>query len=160
MQQASINLVSVSSVLAATGVQYLEAAFSAVSISNLAMGDTYVAPPPGQALAGPLRSWLLEELLNYFPDTDLRVRNLKYSLDAQLLNPVALGMEDHLRRFDREVRSRSFQAPLNIDNRGVYYKCLVPPSFSLGLTADGVLAAPQNVRGRLQGSAQYVQLRT
>ena len=102
---------------------------------------------------------MLEEMLNYFPDTDERVRSLKYSLDAQLLNPMALGMEGHQRRVAREIQARSFNAPLNIDNRGVYYKCYVPSSVVLGTTADGNAAPPSMISGRLPGLSQYVQLR-
>jgi hypothetical protein len=105
-----------------------------------------------------MRSWRTEELLNYFPDTDIRVRNLKYSLDAQLLNEAGLALDDHQQRYDREVRSRSFRSPLNIDNRGVYYSCKVPATFHLGSTPDGVLAPPQTIRGRISGS-EFVQLR-
>jgi hypothetical protein len=101
---------------------------------------------------------MLEEMLNYFPDTDERVRSLKYSLDAQLLNPMALGMEGHQRRVTREVRARSFAAPLNLDNRGVYYKCYVPPSLNLAITPDGRATPPQTVIGQLPGLSEYVTL--
>jgi hypothetical protein len=72
---------------------------------------------------------------------------------------MALALEDHTRRFARETRGRDFSAPLNIDSRGVYYQCFVPPAFQLGLTPDGVPAAPKSIRGSIPGSGQYVQLR-
>ena len=132
---------------------------------NIAAASSWTAVPfysvaaSVQALSGIPRSWMLEEMLNYFPDTDERVRSLRYSLDAQLLNPMALAMEGHQCRVTREVQARSFEATLNIDNRGVYYKCYVPSSVALGTTVDGNAAPPSVIRGRLPGLSQYVQLR-
>lgn len=41
----------------------------------------------------------------------------------------------------------------------MYYQCFVPPEFQLGLSADGVLAPPKAINGRIPGSGQFVALR-
>jgi hypothetical protein len=78
------------------------------------------------------RSPTTQELLNYFDEKDTRVREVPYTIDAQLLNVVAEQLDDVKLRESRESRSRSFPtAPANIDNRGVYHEVIVPSGFVL-----------------------------
>lgn len=95
-----------------------------------------------------LRSPLTQQLQNYFDINDSRVRNAQNSLDAQLLNAAATCMEEHNLRFQRELNARYISTcPLNIDNRGVYYKLQLPPGFVLPTDADGNSLPPQTVIG-------------
>jgi hypothetical protein len=78
------------------------------------------------------RSHRLQELLNYFPDTDPRVREGASTLDAQLLNAFATAIEDQESRFRRELDARFLATcPLNLDNHGVWHRLIVPPGQSL-----------------------------
>lgn len=73
-----------------------------------------------------------QELLNYFDEKDTRVREIPYTIDAQLLNTVALQIDDHERRVQREIASRALRTtPVHIDNSGIYYGAKVPNSFVL-----------------------------
>jgi hypothetical protein len=78
------------------------------------------------------RSHRLQEMLNYFDDKDIRVRELPNTLDAQLLNTAAVQLDELDLRLNRETDSRGLAAtPVQADNRGVYYSVRVPNSFAL-----------------------------
>src|SRR4051812_337201 len=69
----------------------------------------------------PKRSFLLQALLNYFDDADVRVRESLNSLDAQLLGPLANTLEETRLRLVREQSATDLvNVPLNIDNFGSY----------------------------------------
>jgi hypothetical protein len=69
-------------------------------------------------------------MLNYFDRTDVRVREGKYSIDAQLLNVAAQELEMSDTRFNREIKSKTLtDCPANIDNKGVYFQQVLPLSF-------------------------------
>jgi hypothetical protein len=76
------------------------------------------------------RSHLTQVMQNYFDPKDVRPREGRYVLDAQLLNVPAQALEVADMKFDREISSTSLnRCAANIDNRGVYYKQALPPSF-------------------------------
>ena len=100
------------------------------------------------------RSHLTQTFLNYFDETDSRVRELPYTLDAQLLNSMATGLEDNALRLDRELRGRFLaRVPLNLDNRGVYYSLRIPAGVTLPQDSSGVLLPPTLVEGRSAGGS-------
>jgi hypothetical protein len=73
-----------------------------------------------------------QALLNYFDENDTRVREIPYTIDAQLLNTVALSLDDLELRVKREISSRALRTtPVHIDNRGVYFGAKVPNTFVL-----------------------------
>jgi hypothetical protein len=67
------------------------------------------------------RSHLTQELQNYFDVKDPRVREVPYTIDAQLLNLAAVELEDLDLRLQRESGRALRTVALNIDNRGVYF---------------------------------------
>jgi hypothetical protein len=94
------------------------------------------------------RSHLTQRLQNYFDIEDARVRQLPYSLDAQILNAAAQSMEVHSLRYEREISGRMLAScPLSIDNRGVYYRVQLPNDFPLAADADNLPIAPKSVVG-------------
>src|SRR5271170_2830704 len=100
----------------------------------------------------PFYSTLTQQLLNYFPDTDIRVRENPITISAQLLNSVAFQMEEQNLRINREIRALNLSdVPMNIDNEGVYYAALVPLAFDLPSNAQGVLLPPANIQGQILG---------
>jgi hypothetical protein len=95
-------------------------------------------------------SHLTQVAINYFPDTDVRIRENPVSLGAQLLNSVASQMEYQQVRLTRELRALNLsEMPMNIDNSGVYYATLVPSDFSLLTDDQGNLLPPTFIKGRL-----------
>lgn len=88
------------------------------------------------------RSHITQELLNYFDDADPRVRENPNTVDAQLLNVLAMQMEEQQRRI-RWHNDAAYvgTCPLNLDNRGVWNKLIVPSS----------AGNFKSVRGRLNG---------
>lgn len=95
------------------------------------------------------RSHLTQELQNYYDEKDTRVRKNPVCLDAQLLNVVAVQLDDQEQRLQRE-RAAFFlrTTPVHIDNRGVYYGVRLPNDFvvpddltKLQVIADGVTLA-------------------
>lgn len=95
-------------------------------------------------------SHLTQVALNYFPDTDVRIRENPVSLGAQLLNSIAFQMEGQNTRLTRELRAFNMSdMPMNIDNTGVYYATLVPSDFSLPIDDQGNLLPPTFIKGRL-----------
>ena len=96
----------------------------------------------------PIYSHITQKLLNYFPYTDVRIRENPVSLGAQLLNAVAYQMESQQQRINREVRSLNLaEVPMNIDNGGVYYSTVVPLSFALSYDSQGNLLPPSSIIG-------------
>ena len=94
-------------------------------------------------LSKPKRSFLLQALLNYFDDADRRVREPRFSLDAQLLNPLANSIEKLEMRLDREQAVTDvMNCPINVDNFGTYFKLQVPDTYEFTAGADGVLQPP------------------
>src|SRR3954452_23237111 len=82
------------------------------------------------------RSFLLQFLLNYFDDYDQRERRGTSTLDAQLLNPLARQLEDLQMRIRREYSVLNMRGvPLNLDNRGTYYKVQVQDTYNFGVTS-------------------------
>ena len=78
------------------------------------------------------KSHKLHALLNYFDEKDVRVRELPYTIDAQLLNGVAVQLEDVELRVNREIAARTLATtPVHLDNRGVYHAVRVDNSLSL-----------------------------
>lgn len=75
-------------------------------------------------------SHLTQVMKNYFDVKDVRVREAKYTLDAQLLNIAAQQLELSDAKFDRELKSTTLnRCPVNIDNKGVYYQQSLPSGF-------------------------------
>jgi hypothetical protein len=73
------------------------------------------------------RSHLTQELLNYFDETDVRTREIPWTIEAQLLNAAACAIEESDLRISREIRSTQLgRAPLNLDNRGVWRRIQIP----------------------------------
>jgi hypothetical protein len=67
------------------------------------------------------RAHKTQDLLNYFDEKDVRVREIPYTLDAQLLNAAAIQLEDVELRLKREIDARVLATtPVHLDNRGVY----------------------------------------
>lgn len=98
----------------------------------------------------PSYSYLTQVMLNYFPYTDVRVRENPITITAQLLNSVAFQMENQQRQIAREVRALNFSdMPMNIDNQGVYFATLVPLSFPLSTDTQGNLLPPSIIQGQL-----------
>jgi hypothetical protein len=96
--------------------------------------------------ARPKRPYLLQALLNYFDDADVRVRESRNSLDAQLLGPLASALESVQMRLGREQASTDPRnCPLNIDNFGIYHKLQVPDTYEFAAAADGSILPP-NIR--------------
>jgi hypothetical protein len=92
------------------------------------------------------KSHLTQELANYYDEKDTRVRKNSVCLDAQLLNAVAMQLDDTNQRVGRE-RAAFFlrTTPIHIDNRGIYYGIPLPNDFQvpddltkLQVVADGV----------------------
>jgi len=98
----------------------------------------------------PKYSHLTQRLLNYFPDTDVRIRENALSLGAQLLNAVAFSMEKQNTRITRELRALNLSdVPMNIDNAGVYFGARVPLSFTLPVDSQGILQPPNLIQGQI-----------
>ena len=101
-----------------------------------------------------IRSHLNQGLLNYFDETDTRVRETANTLDAQLLNAAAVSLEAHQLRVRREIDGRFLATcPLNLDNLGVYYRVQIPVSFHLANDAAGNLLPPASVIGKINSEA-------
>lgn len=99
----------------------------------------------------PKYSHLTQKCLNYFPDTDVRIRENPVSMGAQLLNATAFQMENQQRKITRELRALNLSdMPMNIDNAGVYYASRVPLSFPLPADSQGALLPPVVIKGQLQ----------
>jgi hypothetical protein len=98
-----------------------------------------VLPPPSYITVPIFLSHLTQVAQNYFDWKDVRVRNNKYSIDAQLLN---LGMQQvqlAKLRLDREIGATTLHScPANIDNGGVYYKQQLPTNFNYALSGHSV----------------------
>lgn len=93
-------------------------------------------------------SHITQTLLNYFDETDIRIRQAKYTLDAQMLNVYAQSMEMSNLRVTRETNGRYLTTcPLNVDNKGVYYAFQVPSNVALATDANGNLLPTVNVAG-------------
>lgn len=89
------------------------------------------------------RPFLLQALLNYFDDADVRVRESRNSLDAQLLGPLASALESIQMRLAREQASTDPRnCPLNVDNFGVYHKIQIPDTYEFAAAANGSLLPP------------------
>lgn len=79
----------------------------------------------------------------YFDDADVRIRRGTSTLDAHLLNPLALSLEKLLLRLRREQSVLSLhKAPLNLDDHGVYYKLQIPETYEFQVRADGTFMPP------------------
>lgn len=107
----------------------------------VALPDPVSQPPVFGSL---FRSPRLQTLLNYFDSEDVRMRELPYTLDAQLLNGAAMSLDEAEQRLNREIASRTLATcPLHLDNRGVYYQIAIPNDFPLSAgqtTLDQVTA--------------------
>lgn len=89
-----------------------------------------VFPAVDPSLQPQFLSYLTQEMKNYFDENDVRVREAKYTIDAQLLNVAAQPLELSIARLAREYRStRLTDCPANIDNKGVYFQQILPSSF-------------------------------
>src|ERR1035441_10631606 len=98
-----------------------------------------------------IRSHLTQGLLNYFDETDARVRETANTLDAQLLNTAAVSLEAHQLRVQREVDGRFLATcPLNLDNLGIYYRVQIPVNFLLSTDANGNLQRSEEHTSELQ----------
>lgn len=99
----------------------------------------------------PKYSHVTQVLLNYFPDTDVRIRENPITVGAQLINSVAYQIENQQHRINREVRALNMSdMPMNIDNQGVYYATRVPLSFTLPVDSQGTLQPPTTIQGQIQ----------
>lgn len=97
----------------------------------------------------PHQSIFLQQLLNYFDDQDIRIRENPVSLGAQLLNSAALQIEQLTRTLKLELGAlTAANVPLNVDNAGVYQAVRVPLTFSLP-NDNGVLLPPSSIVGTL-----------
>jgi hypothetical protein len=105
------------------------------------------------------RSHKTTEYTNYFDNTDARIRNHPWSLDAQLLNAPASLLEWIERKAGREIDSRYLETcPLNLDNLGVYFRSFIPPSFSLPLDETGQPAPPRVVKALPKDATDFLTL--
>jgi hypothetical protein len=94
-----------------------------------------VLPAPNPNLLPQFLSHLTQTMQNYFDPKDVRPREGKYVLDAQLLNVAAQALELSDARFDRELKSTLLvDCPANIDNRGVYFQQGLQPGFDFTAT--------------------------
>lgn len=99
-------------------------------------------------------SHLTQKLLNYFPYTDVRVRENPITISAQLLNAIAANAEQQQVKITRELRALNFaDMPMNIDNEGVYYATMVPVSFTLPSDSQGNLLPPTIIQGQIPGGS-------
>lgn len=104
--------------------------------------------------SAPKYSHITQKLINYFPDTDIRMRENPVTLGAQLLNSVAYQMEQQQVKINRELRAFNLSdMPMNIDNGGVYYATRVPLSFPLENDSQGNLLPPAVIQGQLLESS-------
>src|ERR1039457_666235 len=75
-------------------------------------------------------SYLTQVLLNYYDETDIRVRTYPFTIDAQIFNLAANALEDLSLRYGREVNARFLETtPIQLDNQGVYYGARLPNTF-------------------------------
>jgi hypothetical protein len=82
--------------------------------------------------SAPVQSHTTQELLNYFDHGERRLREIPYTIDAQLLNMAALGLDDVSLRIARENAAQSLAAcPTELDNRGIYYATPLDPSYNV-----------------------------
>lgn len=66
-------------------------------------------------------------MLNYLDETDVRSREIPWTIEAQLLNAAACALDESDLRLSREVRAcQKGKTPLNLDNRGVWHQVQVP----------------------------------
>jgi hypothetical protein len=119
-----------------------------------------VQPPPINlpVIIQPVKleySHITQKMLNYFPDTDLRIRENPFTIGAQLLNAIACQVEQQQVKINREVRALNFSSmPMNIDNGGVYYATRVPTSFNLPNASTGGVQPPNSINGYLSNGKQ------
>ena len=108
------------------GLAILTAALSGIqAVLSL---NVFAVPNPN--LQPQFQSHLTQVMQNYFDYKDVRVRQGKYVLDAQLLNVAAQALEISDTRFNREIKSTTLaDCPANIDSRGVYFQQALSPSF-------------------------------
>lgn len=90
-------------------------------------------------------SYITQSLQNYFDETDSRSRANPNSLEAQILNMIAVEMEDLNLRASREISLTLQTVPTNIDNGGVYWSSTLPNQLQ---TVSSVTA--------LKGTTQYI----
>lgn len=91
------------------------------------------------------KSHLLQELLNYFDRNDIRVRENPFTIDAQLLNLLAVGVEQIQLKLARESKI-NLESPCNIDNGGVYYGFTSAQPFLTEVsTVTGIINGTQTV---------------
>lgn len=113
-----------------------------------------VFPAQDSSVAPQFRSHLTQEMLNYFDQGDVRVREQKYTIDAQLLNVFAQQLELSDTRFNRELGStRLVHCPVNIDNKGVYFQ--QPLGSSFDYTVDHQVQAQLAAGGVLTPLTAY-----
>lgn len=97
-------------------------------------------------------SHITQQLLNYFDEKDVRIRENPISLGAQLLNCAAISTESLKLKVNREMGAFNFSdVPLNIDSNGVYYSVVVPLSFQLPITIQDGVKVPTISTGSLTG---------
>lgn len=73
------------------------------------------------------RSHITQEMANYFDWSDVRAREIPYTMESQLLNLAAFELEDLGVRTVREENQSLTTVPTNIDNEGVYFGAALPP---------------------------------
>lgn len=78
------------------------------------------------------RSHRTQELLNYFDHRDVRTRQGRTTIEAQLMNAMCNALDANELRVLREVNGRTYaNVPLTVDNKGLYYRVRVPATFQL-----------------------------
>lgn len=118
-----------------------------INFGDGGFGDGYFGGIPG--VNTKYESSILQDLLNYFDENDIRIRENHNSLGAQLLNSVATQLEELQTKLAMEQSvSNMGDIPLNIDNRGVYYSIRIPFAFDLPINDLGVLQPPSTVIGQ------------
>lgn len=93
-------------------------------------------------------SHLTQKMLNYFDEADVRVRQNKYTIDAQLINSFAQAIELNDLKINREINARSLtNCPFNIDNGGVYTQFKIPANSGVPTDVNGNIIEPSSVEG-------------
>ena len=78
-----------------------------------------------------IRSHSLQLLLNYFDNHDRRVREGGISVDAQLLDSVAVSLDDLELKLNRELSGMTPKGiALNLDNGGLYWSARFPQGWT------------------------------
>ena len=76
---------------------------------------------------------------NYFDHKDVRVRQAPYTIDAQLLNMAACGLDQASLRIARELSASTLAScPTELDNRGIYYALPLDSSYQVATTATSL----------------------